>query len=174
MRHLPRPAVFVHRLQDGHSYRMVGSSGSSDLVVGDKFTFGVDSSPWSSFTSVHVDEINEGQHFARVTLTYRPRPIIHIPSLVGVVTIGVTVDGGGTIYVNGHPHPVDPWGPLAGVLTSVVAHGSADQIEDPAARLAAKKSALTSIIRIATGELEDLTHLETPPALTQRNREHEK
>jgi hypothetical protein len=170
----PRPGVFVHRLQDGHSYRMIGSSGSSDLVVGDKFTFGIESSPWSSFTSVQVDEINEGEHFAKVTLTYRPRAVIHVPSLEGVVSAGVPRDGGGTIWVNGHPNPVDPWGPLVGVLTSVVAHGSAEQIKDPGVRLAAKRSALASIIGIATDELEDLTHLETPPALTRGDRQHQK
>jgi hypothetical protein len=169
----PRAAVFVHRLQDGHSYRMIGSTGSSDLVEGDKYNFGVQPSLVSSFTSVQVDEINEGDHFAKVTLTYSPPSILHVPSLVGVVTRGVEVDGGGVIYVNGHPHPVDPWGPLTGVLTGVVAHGSADQISDPAVRLAAKKSALASIVRIATDELEDLTHLETPPALSKGGRHHQ-
>lgn len=161
----PRPAVFVHRLSDGRSYRMIGSGGSSDLVAGDKFTWGY--AAVSSFTSVHVDEINEKEHFAKVTLSYRPREIIRIPSIVGEIFGGVAVDGGGIILVNGVPHPVDPWGPLVGVLGQVIAHASADQIADPLVRLSAKKSALAQIVQIASSELEDLTHLETPPAPTR-------
>jgi hypothetical protein len=61
-----------------------------------------------------------------------------------------------------------------GVLTSVVAHGSAEQIKDPGVRSAAKRSAFTSIISIATDQLEDLSHLETPPALTRSERQRQK
>jgi hypothetical protein len=169
----PHPAVFVHYLLDGHSYRMVGSSGSSDLVVGDKFTFGVPSD-FSSYASLHVDEINEAEHFAKITMGYRPLRIPHVPLLEGVVTAGVPRDGGGYIWVNGHPIPVDPWGPLVGVQTGIAAHISADQISDVFVRLAAKKSALASIIRTATDALDDLTHLETPPALSRGNRQNQK
>jgi hypothetical protein len=163
----PRAAVFVHRLSDGHSYRMIGSGGSSDLVAGDSFTWGNAAVSVLSFTSVHVDEINEKEHFAKVTLSYRPREIINIPSIVGEIFGGVAVDGGGIIFVNGVPHPVDPWGPLVEVLVQVVAHGAADQIADPLVRMAAKQSALARIVRISSGQLEDLTRLETPPAPTR-------
>ena len=33
-------------------------------------------------------------------------------AIYGTIIGGVAVDGGGWIIVNGHPHPVDPWGPL--------------------------------------------------------------
>jgi hypothetical protein len=164
----PRAAVFVHRLSDGHSYRMIGSNGSSDLVAGDRFTAGSEVWRWSSFTSVHVDEINESEHYAKVTLTYRPAERIPIPSIWGEIFGGVAVDGGGLIFINGHPVPVDPWGPLVGVLNQVAAHSFADQIADPSARLEAKKSALAQIVQIASGQLADLTELETPPAPTRQ------
>ncbi len=168
----PRAAVFVHRLSDGRSYRMVGSSGSSDMVGGDRFTQGLDGFRFSSFTSVNVDEINEKEHYAKVTLTYRPAERIFVPGIFGEIFGGVAVDGGGVIYVNGHPHPVDPWGPLVAVLGQVVAHSSADQIVDPLVRLDAKKAALTQIMQIASTQLESLTELETPPAPT-RNLQNE-
>jgi murein tripeptide amidase MpaA len=42
----------------------------------------------------------------------RSRPVVHIPELFGRVTYGVTVDGGGIVWVNGVPKPVPPWDPL--------------------------------------------------------------
>jgi hypothetical protein len=163
----PRAAVFVHYLSDGHSYRMIGSSGSSDLVVGGQFTRGSESDTSSNFTSIHVDEISETQRVAKVTLRHRPRTIVIPPAIIGEIFGGVALDGGGIIVINGQPHPVDPWGPLVGVLRQVVAYSSADQIADPLVRLAAKKSALGQIVRIASDRLQDLTHLERPPAPTR-------
>lgn len=163
----PRAAIFVHRLSDGHSYRMIGSSGSSDLVVGDKFTSGSESFRFSSFTSVHVDEINENEHFAKLTLSYRPAEILISPSVVGEIFGGVAVGGGGVIVVNGRPHPIEPSGPLNEVLAQVAAHGAAEQISDPLVQIAAKKDALARIAGVASKALKDLTHLETPPALTR-------
>lgn len=162
----PRAAVFVHRLSDGRSYRMIGSSGSSDLAGGDRFSQGFEGFRFSSYTSVHVDEINETEHFAKVTLSYRPAE--RIPGIVGEVFGGVAIDAGGVIFVNGHPHPVDPWGPLVGVLGQVVAHSLADRIADPLVRLDAKKAALGQIMEIASKELEGLTELETPPARSRQ------
>jgi hypothetical protein len=91
----PRPAVFVHRLDDGYSYRMTGSSGVSDLVEGDTFTAGIDVPFLSSYTTVRIDEINERQHYAKVTASYRPRQIFRVPDLVGELFGGAAVDGGG-------------------------------------------------------------------------------
>jgi hypothetical protein len=34
---IPRPAVLVHRFENGHSYLMPGNSGNSDLIAGDSF-----------------------------------------------------------------------------------------------------------------------------------------
>jgi hypothetical protein len=72
------------------------------------------------------------------------------------------VDGGGILWVNGVPHPVDPWGPLREVVLQVMAHRSADQIANPLVRLDAKRSALSRVIEIASTELEELNELETP------------
>jgi hypothetical protein len=114
-----------------------------------------------------VDEINETEHYAKVTLTYRPAERIFVPGIVGEIFGGVAVDGGGVIFVNGIPHPVDPWGPLVAVLGQVVAHSSADLIGDPLVRLSAKKAALAQIVQIASKQLQGLTELETPPAPTR-------
>ncbi len=165
---IPRAAVFVHRYSDGHSYRMLGTSANSDLIVGEKFTSGVPNSVFTSFTSLEVLEINEQRHFARVRVTYHPRQILHVPSIVGEIFGGVAVDGGGVIIINGVLHPVDPWGPLVGIVNQVAAHSAADLIADPLVRLSAKKSALQSILRVASAALDDLTELETPPAQIER------
>src|SRR5262249_48610746 len=108
---IPRAAVFVRRLDNGTSYRMLGSSSQSDLVVGDTFTAGVDL-PWSPYTTVHVDEINVRQHYAKVTVGYRPRARIRIPDLAGEIWGGVAVDGGGVFLVGGKAHPGEPRGTL--------------------------------------------------------------
>ncbi len=164
---IPRAAVFVHRLDNGTSYRMLGSGARSDLVLGDDFTAGVDL-PWSSYTTVHVDEINVRQHYAKVTVGYRPRARIRIPDLVGEIFGGVAVDGGGIIWIGGKPHPVDPWGPLKEVVKQVVAHEAAAEIADPAVRIAARKSALARIVEASTAALGELEALETPPARTRK------
>jgi hypothetical protein len=147
---------------------MIGSSGVSDLVEGDTFTSGVDIPYLSSYTTVRVDEINRGRHYAKVTVSYRPRQILHIPDLVGEVFGGVAVDGGGVLWVNGKPHPVDPWGPLKEVVVQLVAHTSAGDIADPNVRIDAKRSALARIVEVASSELDELNELETPPAQTRK------
>ena len=162
----PRAAVFVHRLDNGTSYRMVGSGTRSDLAVGDTFTAGVDL-PWSSYTTVQVDEINVRQHYAKLTVSCRPREHIRIPDLVGEIFGGVAVDGGGIFWIGGKPHPVDPWGPLKEVAKQLVVHEAAGEIADPLVRLAARRSALARIVEVTSAALDELAALETPPARTR-------
>jgi hypothetical protein len=163
---IPRAALFVHRLDNGISYRMLGSSGSSDLVAADTFTVGVNL-PLYSHLEIHIDEINVGRHYAKVSLRYRRRRM-RIPDLVGEIFGGVAVDGGGLIWINGKPHPVDPWGPLKEVLQQVVAHETAEEIADPIVRIDAKRSALTRIVEHASSALGELNELATPPARTRK------
>jgi hypothetical protein len=164
----PRAAVFVHRLDNGYSYRMVGTNGRSDLVAGDKFSAGVDIPSLSSYLTIHVDEINSARHYAKVSIGYRPQERRRLPDLVGEIFGGVAVDGGGWIFVNGKPHPVDPWGPLKEVVLQVVAHQSAGEIADPIVRLDARRSALSRVVAAATSALAELNELETPPAQTRK------
>jgi hypothetical protein len=164
----PRAAVFVHRLDNGYSYRMKGTKGNSDLVEGDSFNAGVDIPSLSSYLTIHVDEINRSRHYAKVSVSYRPRDRHRIPDLVGEVFGGVAVDGGGILWVNGRPHPVDPWGPLREVVLQIVAYTSADQIANPLVRLDAKRSALSTAIQVASKELEELNELHTPAAQTRK------
>jgi hypothetical protein len=70
-------------------------------------------------------------------------------AIFGTVIGGVAVDGGGSIIINGVPHPVDPWGPLTVSLvrSSLVVAGSAaaaPQLAATGRRLAAT-AALESI-----------------------------
>jgi len=59
---IPRPAVLVHRFQDGHSYLMHSNSGSLDLVAGDSFGDAdpgpTPISPFSTFRRVDVLSID--------------------------------------------------------------------------------------------------------------------
>ena len=151
-----------------YSYRMVGSNGNSDLAEGDSFSAGVDVQSLSSYVTIRVDEINRARHYATVSVSYRPPQMRHIPGLVGEVFGGVAVDGGGFLWVNGIPHPVDPWGPLREVLTQIMAHESAGEIANPIVRLDAKRSALERMIEVASSALDELNQLETPPAITRK------
>lgn len=165
---IPRPAVFVHRLQDGYSYRMLSTGGNSDLVKGEQFTSGNPLAVFSPFTSIHVDDINEQHHVAKITIKHKPK--LHIPVPVfgpGQIFGGVEVDGGGVIVVGGVPHPVGPWGPLTGVLSHLVAHSTAERIADPVLRVNAKRDALARIVDLASQALGELNELESPPPLKQ-------
>lgn len=165
---IPRAAVFVHRLQDGASYRMLGTDGNSDLVPGQQFTAGNPLALLSAFTSVHVDEVNAQRHFAKITVKHKPRVRLPVPVVgPGQIFGGVDVDGGGVIVVGGVPHPVDPWGPLRGVLDHVVSHATADRIADPVLRIGAKRDALTRIVGLSSAALGELDELESPPAATR-------
>jgi hypothetical protein len=59
---IPRPAVLVHRFEDGHSYLMHSNSGSLDLVAGDSFGDADPGSspisPFSTFRRVDVLSID--------------------------------------------------------------------------------------------------------------------
>lgn len=55
---------------------------------------------------------------------YERDPLPSLPSgrnvaIYGVPAAGVLVDAGGIVWVNGHPHPVDPWGPLLAHLVNL-------------------------------------------------------
>ncbi len=159
----PRSAVFVHRFANGHSYRMLGTGGNSDLVVGDRFTWGNSSAIFAPYTEVIVDEINTKRHFARVTLRYRaavriPAPWVGAGQLIG----GIEVDGGGFIIVNGVPHPVGPWDPLLPVLTEIISHSRSSLQSTVALQIDAKRTALKRIVHIASQALNEMDDLHSP------------
>ncbi len=170
---IPRAAVFVHRMQDGNSYRMLGVDGNSDLIQGQRFSSGNPLALFSSFTSIDVDEINEQRHFAKITIKHKPKLHIPVPSVgPGQIFGGVDVDGGGVIIIGGVPHPIDPWGPLKDLLLHMVSHSTADRIADPVLRISAKRDALTRIVRLSSSALDSLNELESPPPVT--NKDHPK
>jgi len=48
--------------------------------------------------------------------------------IYGTVTPGVPVDGGGLIFVNGHPVPVPPWDPMIQILNALASIRSVSQM----------------------------------------------
>src|SRR5262249_45290784 len=71
---IPRPAVLVHRFEDGHSYLMPANSGSHDLITGDSFG---DAQPGhgpismlTPFTRVDVLSIDDASRQATLRLQY--------------------------------------------------------------------------------------------------------
>jgi hypothetical protein len=166
---IPASAVFVHRLQDNHSYLMLGISGRSDLRAGDIFRAG-SVLPERGATTVRVDEINEDGRYAKITVGYQPpTSVLHtglaggLLELVGQVSDGVAVDGGGVVIIGGQPIHVPPRSELSRVMQQIGAYKTADIIADPLARIAAKKSALSVIAKQAQSMLAELTETETPP-----------
>ncbi len=88
-------------------------------------------------------------------------PSVH-GTIVGTVIGGVSVDGGGSVIINGVGHPVDPWGPLIVMLAQLALANTAAGKVEPALgaqlrRLTASgavnaiKAALPSIERSAGG-----------------------
>lgn len=163
---IPQAAVFIHRLSDGVSYRMVNSNGGSEFLAGSEFSWGHAWTP-SGLTTISVTEINEKENFAKLTIRHRSL-LLNLPSIFGEIFGGVARDGGGVILVNGRPHRVDPWGPLAPALAQVVAYESADQTSDPIERLDQKKAALARIVEIASAQLQNLTEIGSPIAPTRK------
>jgi hypothetical protein len=158
----PRSAVFVHRLEDGRSYRMTDQSGQSDLVVGDSFGFSIDLPFMTAHSTATVDEIDDQRLYARITLSHRST-VRTRGGLVGLVLGGIEVDGGGVFVVGGVPHPVPPWNPFTAVLEQLAAYRAADMIADPITQIQAKKVALSAILDTVGQQLGDLTGLESPP-----------
>jgi hypothetical protein len=111
---------------------MPGTAGRSDLRGGDEFHSG-SQLDFLAATDVHVDEISDSRHYAKVTLSHRPAtlrvPIVD--EIFGHVIGPVPVDGPGWIVINGRPVPVPPRGPLTEVIAQTIVHQTADQIADP-------------------------------------------
>jgi hypothetical protein len=162
----PRSAVFVHRFQDGRSYRMLGSGGQSDLVVHDVFESG-NELPFLPLTRVEVTEINEKLHYAKVRLFHRPAIRYPVYEGGGRIFGGVPVDGDGFIVLNGHVVPIPPWNPMVRLVEQVSVYQLADQVLDPLVRLATKQGALRVIVQHVEAQLEDAAHLESPPPPTK-------
>jgi hypothetical protein len=72
---IPRPAVLVHRFEDGHSYLMPGNSGSSDLIAGDSFGDADPAQqlldPFSPFERMEVLSIDAETHQAKLRIRCR-------------------------------------------------------------------------------------------------------
>lgn len=159
----PRSAVFVHRLEGGHSYRMIGTAGNSDLVAGESFRSG-SGLPWLPETTLTVEEIDESRHYAKISVGHRPGIMFPFELLGGRIYGGVAVDGPGGIIIGGVPHPIDPWGPFQAILSQMVSYRATEEIADPIVRIQARRSILQSISDHLGGALAELTELETPPS----------
>jgi PASTA domain len=68
---IPRPAVLVHRFQDGRSYLMASTTGEGDLVQGSVFR-SVDQSGSQLETRVEVTSIDAGNRRATVQISSQP------------------------------------------------------------------------------------------------------
>jgi hypothetical protein len=68
------------------------------------------------------------------------------------VSFGVTVDGGGFVFVNGRPHHVDPWGPMMNLAAALAAVHSASLMNDREAGLQISSAALNA----AASQLKNL------------------
>ena len=104
--------------------------------------------------SLDVPKGSNGIAIAIYQNTGQPPPNYGKPGqygIYGTVIGGVAVDGGGSIIINGVPHPVDPWGPLYSTLinASLAAAGSRAMPakEGAEVRQLAARSVLTSIAK---------------------------
>jgi hypothetical protein len=111
---IPRPAILVHRFDDGHSYLMPGNFGNSDLIAGDSFGDPEPALPvdiFSKFERVDVLSIDAGTRQATVRIRCHTPP----PRLSGLAIDPMALILSGAAYliwVEQH-HPNEP--PAVGV-----------------------------------------------------------
>ncbi|MFN8222540.1 MAG: hypothetical protein U0R50_04740 [Gaiellales bacterium] len=163
---IPRSCVLVHYPDGNTSYIMRGKSGSYDLVAGDRFERGSETTVWGDHLVIAVDSIDDAAKTATVSVTYRPFRKPDIPIKVGDVFGGVASDGPGWIVVGGKVVPVPPRGPARVLVESVVAALEQDQAGLAAGRYEQRIDALGGVVR-AVGQLAGSIELvsETPPGL---------
>jgi hypothetical protein len=73
---IPRPAILIHRFESGHSYLMLGNSGTADLIAGDSFGDPEPVGPQtpffsSSFERLDVLSIDPNTNQATLRIRYR-------------------------------------------------------------------------------------------------------
>jgi hypothetical protein len=168
---IPRAAVLIHRFFDNHSYLMPASTGSGDLVEGDRFESG-GGNHFYPYILVQVLNIDEGGRTAKIRIGWRPGQY----EIVGQVFGAVTIDGGGGIIVNGKFHPVPPRGPAHQLLGALSNALSSDVTTSVAAGTAYKRELLRQVVKCALqmqAELAEVTHSPPRPDAPQRkNGEH--
>jgi hypothetical protein len=141
-------AVFVHSVQDNHSYVMRGTNGNFDLTAGDSFARGKQAGLFSVLagsTKMDVVAIDDLNKTATIRLVHRS-PFIE-PSLVGSVTAGVAAGGSGLIFVGGKFRPVPPRGLANTILNGVAAYLDAAEITDSNLRAQVQRATLGAITR---------------------------
>jgi hypothetical protein len=108
-RGIPRPAVLVHRFDQGHSYLMTGNSGASDLIAGDSFGDPLSQSiqVLSGFQRVDVIAIDPASPSATLRLRYKPSS--RVISGVAVDPISLILSGAAyLVWAEAHnPHVPD-------------------------------------------------------------------
>jgi hypothetical protein len=156
---IPRSCVLVHRFADNHSYLMPAVGGSLDLGSGDAFQSGSDSFPYSEYSRVEVDSIDEAARTARVRIAHhaaRPFPRYEVG---GRVLGGIPFDGDGIIIVGGHVIRVPPRGPEYAILEQLAASLAVGAVTDIGARSGLRRAAIAAIARSALVQLDQLEPL---------------
>ena len=160
-----KACVFVHRFEDNHSYLQRAQSGQAPMVEGDRFVDGLHDATIVAYFEAEVQRIDAAGRVATVRLHYRPAGMVHVPELVGHPHVGdpviVHLPGGDVVSVPSHA-------PIGHLLGHALRYHSIELKGDIASALAARRAALTDVMRSALAlhaEAEDVT--ETPPGFTE-------
>ena len=170
---IPRPAVLVHRFEDGNSYLMRGTSGQQDLRAGDRFAVGVASTPFLPFMEVQVEAIHPNDRRARIRLNYRPASRLPEERPWADVFGGVTVDGGGFVVIGGRVVPVPPWDPMFTVLEQIALYKTASLAKGHDMRETIQRGVLEEIQKQVSGLLEHMHVFKTPPLKSDLHGKHD-
>lgn len=121
-RGIPRPAVLVHRFDQGHSYLMSGNSGAPDLVAGDSFGDPIpkEVDVFSGFQRIDVLAIDPASPSATLRLRYKPSS--RLVSAVAVDPMSLILSGAAyVVWAEAHNPHVPDVADIAAALRSLPA-----------------------------------------------------
>lgn len=173
---LPQPVVLIHDYFDGHSYVYSGNSGTPGLTAGDYYSEGDISTTTSAVIhgaglKISVTDINADTQTATIQINVWKDHRVSVGP--GETFGGVTNDGGGRVFVNGHWYRIPPNSPLIAILEQVVDAQQGEVLRHGKARDLVQRQAYESIVSVATRQIGKMTAVRVPNVevgLSSRNR----
>jgi hypothetical protein len=161
---IPRACVLIHSFSGGRSYLQRAVNGHQDLVEGDRFVGGFHFGRYE----LEVQEIDPGNKTATVHMRGRPnRPSLNNPVTVLQILQMVRRDGGRTgdaLVLGERITDVPSRGPARDLVEQIARYLRTEVEGDVGAALAARRHALTEIVRLAAElHAEEEVVSEQPP-----------
>ena len=127
---IPRPAVLVHTFDGFRSYLVPAKSGHQDFRKGDVLEVGDARNIFEEHVRIEVTDLDVKGESATLNVVLRPA---FSPPVVGPGTVfgGVSVDGGGWVFLNGHIRRIPPRSPELVLVEQALALRAAAEFSAP-------------------------------------------